>query len=182
MRYRRANLTGGTYFFTLVTEGRRPVFRERETVTQLLQAVETVRSRHPFEMDAYVVLPDHLHALWTLPEGDAKFSTRWRLIKEAFTRAYLKTNAPPERNASRLAKGEQAVWQRRFWEHTIRDDADFAAHLNYIHLNPVHHGLASAPRDWPHSSFLAWVAREAYDVTWGSDALSELPEWAKRHE
>jgi putative transposase len=182
MRYRRANLTGGTYFFTLVTERRRPLFREQEAVTQLLQSVETVRLRHPFEMDAYVVLPDHLHTLWTLPEGDAKFSTRWRLIKEAFTRAYLKTHAAPERNASRFAKGEQAIWQRRFWEHTIRDEADFAAHLNYIHLNPVHHGLVSAPRDWPHSSFLAWVTCEAYDVTWGSDAVPELPEWAKRHE
>jgi len=117
-----------------------------------------------------------------LPEGDAKFSTRWRLIKEGFTRAYLKTHAALERSASRLSKGEQGIWQRRFWEHTIRDDADFAAHLNYIHLNPVHHGLATAPRYWPHSSFLAWVEREAYDITWGSDALPELPEWAKRHE
>ena len=152
MRYRRANLTGGTYFFTLVTERRRPLFREQAAVTQLLQAIEAVRSRHPFEVDAYVVLPDHLHTLWTLPDGDAKFSTRWRLIKEAFTRAYLKTHAAPERSASRLLKGEQGIWQRRFWEHTIRDEADFVAHLNYIHLNPVHHGLASGSRVRPTTS------------------------------
>jgi REP-associated tyrosine transposase len=182
MYYRRAILTGGTYFFTLVTEQRRPLFRERAVVKMFLDAVESVRSRHPFEVDAYVVLPDHLHTLWTLPEADAKFSTRWRLIKEAFTRTYLKTHAAPERNESRRGKGEQAIWQRRFWEHVVRNDEDFAAHLNYIHLNPVHHGLAAAPRDWPHSSFLAWVEREAYDITWGSDALPELPEWAKRHE
>jgi putative transposase len=175
-------MTGATYFFTLVTERRRPLFREQAAVALLLTAIETVRSRHPFEVDAYVVLSDHLHALWTLPEGDAKFSTRWRLIKEAFTRAYLKTHAVPYRSESRRSKGEQGVWQRRFWEHLIRDEADFAAHLNYIHLNPVHHGLAAAPRDWLHSSFHTWVEREAYDATWGSDALPELPEWAKRHE
>ncbi len=182
MWYRRASLTGGTYFFTLVTESRRPLFKEPTSVALFLEAIEKIRSRHPFEMDAYVVLPDHLHTLWTLPEGDANFSTRWRLIKEAFTRAYLKTHPAPDRRESRRSKGEHSIWQRRFWEHVIRDEADFISHLNYIHLNPVHHGLARAPHDWPHSSFRAWVERGAYDITWGSDALPELPEWAKRHE
>jgi len=182
MRYRRVKLSGGSFFFTLVTEYRRPLFRETRVVALFLEVVEKIRCRHPFEFDAYVVLPDHLHALWTLPEGDTNFSTRWRLIKEAFTRAYVKAHGAPYRNESRRSKGEQGVWQRRFWEHTIRDDSDFARHLDYIHINPVHHGLSAAARDWPHSSFLAWVERGAYDPLWGSDAPAELPEWAKQHE
>ena len=184
MRYRRVNAAGATFFFTLVTERRRPLFREPETVALLLAAVEKVRSRHPFEMDAYVVFPDHLHALWTLPEGDANFSTRWRLIKEAFTRAYIKAHEIPHkaheiphRSESRRAKGEQAVWQRRFWEHAIRNEADFNAHLDYIHINPVKHGLVTAARDWPHSSFLDWVSRGGYDEWWGSDGMPPLPDW-----
>jgi REP-associated tyrosine transposase len=108
MRYRRVNAAGATFFFTLVTERRRPLFREPEAVSLLLGAVEKVRSRHPFEIDAYVVLPDHLHTLWTLPDGDANFSTRWRLIKETFTRAYIKTHEIPHRSESRRSKGEQA--------------------------------------------------------------------------
>jgi putative transposase len=182
MRYRRVKIAGATYFFTLVTEHRRPLLGEPSAIALFLGAVDTIRSRRPFNVDAYVVLPDHLHAVWTLPEGDTKFSTRWRLIKEAFTRAYLKTHEAPVRNESRRSKGEQSIWQRRFWEHVVRDDADFAAHLDYIHLNPVHHGLAAAPRDWPHSSFQEWVKRGAYDLTWGSDALPAVPDWARGHE
>jgi putative transposase len=131
MRYRRVIAPGATFFFTLVTEQRRPLLREPEAVALLLAAVDKVRSRHPFEVDAYVILPDHLHAIWTLPEGDANFSTRWRLIKEAFTRAYIKAHGMLDRSESRLAKGEQAVWQRRFWEHAIRDETDFARHVDY---------------------------------------------------
>jgi putative transposase len=177
MRYRRVIAPGATFFFTLVTEQRRPLFREPETVALLLAAVEKVRSRHPFEVDAYVILPDHLHTIWTLPEGDASFSTRWRLIKEAFTRAYIRTHGILDRSESRQAKGEQAVWQRRFWEHAIRDDIDFARHVDYIHINPIKHGLVAAARDWPHSSFGDWVARGNYDEWWGSDEMPPLPEW-----
>jgi putative transposase len=176
MRYRRAAVNGATYFFTLVTERRRPLLREPAAVALFLQAVETIRSRHPFETHAYVVLPDHLHTLWTLPEGDATFSTRWRLIKEAFTRAYLETHKAPERSESRRCKGEQSIWQRRFWEHVIRDDADFAAHLDYIHINPVKHGLVAAARDWPYSTFRDWVARGVYDASWGAEDMPPLPE------
>jgi len=182
MRYRRAHVEGGTFFFTLVTERRRPLFREPATVELVLQAIRKVRGRHPFQLEAYVILPDHLHALWTLPEGDTNFSMRWRLIKEAFTRAYIATHDAPHRNESRRSKGEQSIWQRRFCEHAISGNADFFKHLDYIHINPVHHGLVSAARDWPHSSFLEWAERGAYDPLWGSDELPELPEWAKRHE
>jgi len=182
MRYRRAKVSGGTFFLTLVTEHRRPLLREAPAVALLLHAVEKVGARHPFELDAYVVLPDHLHAIWTLPEGDFNFSTRWRLIKEAFTRAYIKAYGTPFQSESRRAKGEQGIWQRRFWEHAIPDENDFAKHLDYIHINPVHHGLAAAARDWPHSSFLAWVEKWAYEPLWGSDVLPGLPDWAKLHE
>ena len=177
MRYRRVNAAGATFFFTLVTERRRPLFREPEAVALLVGAIEKVRSRHPFDIDAYVVLPDHLHTLWTLPDGDANFSTRWRLIKEGFTRGYLKTHEHPQRSESRRAKGEQSIWQRRFWEHAIRDDADFSAHLDYIHINPVKHGLVTAARDWPYSTFPDWIARGGYDEWWGSDEMPPLPEW-----
>jgi putative transposase len=182
MRYRRAKVRGGTFFFTLVTEHRRPLFREAAAVALFLQAVEKIGARHPFELDAYVVLPDHLHAIWTLPDGDFNFSTRWRLIKEGFTRAYIKEYGAPFQSEGRRAKGEQGIWQRRFWEHAIRDENDFAKHLDYIHINPVHHGLAASARDWPHSSFLAWVGKGAYEPLWGSDVLPGLPDWAKLHE
>jgi putative transposase len=147
-----------------------------------MECVDKIRHRHLFQLDAYVILPDHLHALWTLPDADSNFSTRWRLIKEAFTRAYIKAYGAPTRNESRQAKDEQGVWQRRFWEHAIRDEHDFERHLDYIHINPVHHGLSMAARDWPHSSFLQWVEHGAYDLLWGSDVPQELPESAKRHE
>jgi putative transposase len=182
VRYRRAQVSGGTFFFTLVTEQRRLLFNEPDAVTLFMKAAERVCTRHPFQLDAYVILPDHLHVIWTQPDGDSDFSTRWRLIKEAFTRAYLKAHEAPYRNESRRFKGEQGIWQRRFWEHAIRDEIDFARHIDYVHINPVHHGLVSAARDWPHSSFLAWVERGVYDPQWGSDALPELPQWAKRYE
>ena len=177
--YRRYRVPGGCYFFTVNLLERFPNDTLIRHVNLLRTVVRDVRHRWPFVIDGWVVLPDHLHCIWTLPPGDFDFTNRWRLIKAGFARQLPKTET---RSRVRVTRGERAIWQRRFWEHTIRDEADFAAHLNYIHLNPVHHGLVSAPRDWPHSSFLAWVAREAYDVTWGSDAVPELPEWAKRHE
>ena len=182
MRYRRVKLEGATYFFTLVTHERRRLFDDPELVALLAAAVARIQARHPFEHIAYVVLPDHIHTIWQLPPDDADYSMRWRLIKEAFKKAYLKKHRPPQINASRQKKGEQGLWQRRFWEHLIKDDKDFADHIHYIHLNPVRHGLVSAPRDWPHSSFATWVARDVYDLTWGSGEMPDLPAWAKLAE
>ena len=182
MRYRRLNIPGATVFLTMVLEDRRPLFQNAATVALLNAAIEKVRARHPFECEAHAVLPDHLHVLWTLPEGDTDYPKRVRLFKEAFTRAYMYRHAPPERSESRRAKGEQAIWQRRYWEHTVRDERDIFAHLDYVHLNPVHHGLAQSPGAWPHSSFAAWVAREVYEPHWGSDTMPELPAWAKGWE
>ena len=182
MRYRRTRIAGASYFFTVVTDGRRPIFRDATAVATFEAGLNRIKDRHPFDIDAYVFLPDHIHTVWTLPDGDADFSTRWRLIKEAFTKVFVRRNNLHERSPSRTAKGEQPIWQRRFWEHVIRDDADFCAHIDYIHSNPVRHGLVSAPRDWPHSSFSKWVERGVYEPHWGSAELPPLPEWAERCE
>ncbi|MBB4845929.1 putative transposase [Paucibacter oligotrophus] len=166
MQYRRAFAPGGTLFFTVVIEGRRPVLASAEAVAVLRQAFKTVRQSRPYALDAIAVLPDHLHCIWTLPAQDADFSTRWRLIKTWFTKhcppALLEAPSP-----ARLAKGQQAIWQQRFWEHVLRDEADLARHIDYIHYNPVKHGLASAAGDWPWSSFGRYVAAGVYPADWG---------------
>ncbi len=122
----------------------------------------------PFRTDAVVVLPDHLHAVWTLPPGDAAFDLRWAAIKSAFTRAFLEAGgreAPA--SAGKKRKGYRGVWQPRFIEHTLRDDEDFVQHVNYIHWNPVKHGHARCPKDWPWSSFHRCVRAGDYPPNWG---------------
>ncbi|MFL7793424.1 MAG: transposase [Anaerolineae bacterium] len=168
MKYRRAQTEGGTYFFTLVTHHRRRFLCKPENVTYLREAFRYVMVRHPFKIDAFVLLPDHLHCIWTLPEGDCDFSTRWRLIKSAFTRACGEVHRGAI-SASRRQKGEQAVWQRRFWEHQIRDERDLIQHVEYIHYNPVKHSLAKAPKDWEYSSFHRYVREGFYDKEWGAE-------------
>ncbi len=115
-----------------------------------------------------VLLPEHLHCVWSLPDGDTDFSTRWRKIKEGFTRAYLGSGVGVERSVTPAmrAKGNRGVWQQRFWEHTIRDDADFAGHMNYIHYNAVKHGHVNCPHAWPFSTFRKWVRRGIYTENW----------------
>ncbi len=182
MRYRRAKIAGATYFFTVVTDGRRPIFKDASAVALFEAGLNRIKERHPFDVDAFVILPDHIHTLWSLPDGDADFSKRWRLIKETFTKSFIRNREIPRPNASRCTKGEQAVWQRRFWEHMIRDESDFSQHVDYIHSNPVRHGLVSAAREWPHSSFPNWVNRGVYEPHWGSNDMPPLPEWAGRSE
>jgi putative transposase len=165
MKYRRARAGGWTYFFTVVTYRRRRFLCEPENVGHLREAFRYVMARHPFEIDAFVLLPDHLHCIWTLPEGDSDFSTRWRLIKSAFTRACGEAYRGIV-YGSRRQKGEQAVWQRRFWEHQIRDERDLIQHVEYIHYNPVKHGLVKAPVDWEYSSFHRYVRKGVYDREW----------------
>lgn len=167
MQYRRDRTAGGTFFFTVVTHKRRELLCEPDNVDILRDAFTYVKKRHPFEIDAFVLLPEHLHCIWTLPDGDLDFSKRWRLIKSNFTRgcdAKYK-NAPSH---SRQSKKEQAIWQRRFWEHRIRDDEDMKRHVEYIHYNPVKHGLAKSPVDWEHSSFHRYVKDGFYGKEWGS--------------
>jgi putative transposase len=158
---------GGTYFFTVVAFNRAPILTLPENVTKLRDAFRTVMKDHPFVIDAFVLLPDHLHCIWTLPEGDHDFSTRWRLIKSTFTRN-CDHDIKPFPGESRKRKNEQAVWQRRFWEHWIRDDTDMIGHVDYIHYNPVKHGLARSPRDWVYSTFRKYMERGIYPEDWGS--------------
>jgi putative transposase len=163
--YRRNFIAGGSFFFTVNLADRRLSLLTSH-VAELRNAIRETRMRHPFAIDAIVVLPDHLHAVWTLPEGDADFATRWRLIKSTFSRSI----PGGERiSASRAAKGERGIWQRRYWEHTIRDEVDFERHLDYIHINPVKHGLVTRVRDWPHSSFHRMVKLGIYPEDWAGD-------------
>ena len=166
MRYRRAKTRGGTYFFTVVTHNRSPFLCYPGNEELLRQAFQITMQRHPIEIDAFVLLPDHLHCIWTLPEGDHNFSMRWRLIKSYFSR-YCDKKYSGVVSTSRQGKQERAFWQRRFWEHMIRDDIDFRAHVEYIHFNPVKHGLVAAPKDWEHSSFHRYVKAGLYDEMWG---------------
>ncbi len=171
MRYRRTFTPGGTFFFTVVTEAQRPIFAHSEAIDRLRNAFRSVRPARPFQMDAIVIMPDHLHCIWTLPPDDADFATRWRLVKTAFT----KQCAPALRispNPARIAKHEQAIWQHRYWEHLIRDDNDYARHVDYIHYNPVKHGLAQSPIDWPYSSFSRYVEAGFYPPDWGQNPLT----------
>jgi putative transposase len=163
--YRRNPLPGGSYFFTVnLADRRRALLTDHIDV--LRGAFRQVRARHPFTIEATVILPDHLRAIWTLPGGDADFATRWRLIKGGFSHGLPRAERV---SASRAAKAERGIWQRRYWEHTLRDEDDFVRHLDYIHFNPVKHGHAVRVRDWPFSSFRRWVRLGAYPVDWAGD-------------
>lgn len=164
MRYRRANVKGGTYFFT-VNLAERDLRLLVDRVDALRTAVAQVKRRHPFYIDAFVVLPDHLHAIWTLPVGDADFAMRWMLIKAGFSRRLVKGE---RRNASRAGKGERGIWQRRYWEHLIRDDGDYERHVDYVHFNPVKHGYVGCAADWAYSSVHRYIASGMRDRDWGS--------------
>ena len=142
-------MPGGTYFFTATLLDRASGLLVAQ-VDKLRHATRDVRGRMPFYIDAWVVLPDHMHCIWTLPPGDDDDSGRWRALKKAFTKSIPATE---RRSAVQLRRGERGIWQRRFWEHTIRDDRDYAAHMDYIHFNPVKHTLVAHPADWPFSSF-----------------------------
>ena len=142
--YRRTNILGGTYFFTVVTHDRAPIFINEWRVEVMRQAFRKVMAVHPFQIDAIVVLPEHLHCIWRMPDGDADYSSRWREIKKAASRQIDTTTNN---------RNERMVWQRRFWEHAIRDEADWRKHMDYIHYNPVKHGLVNRPGEWRWSSF-----------------------------
>jgi putative transposase len=147
VNYRRARVPGATYFFTVTLRDRQADWLTAHA-DLLRTVVRQVRQQRPFTIDAMVVLPDHLHAVWTLPEDDADYSGRWRAIKARFSRALAHRGRPVVRNR----RGEYDLWQRRFWEHLVRDDDDLARHVDYIHHNPVKHGLVTNPFHWPWSS------------------------------
>ncbi len=164
--YRRNRILGGTYFFTVNLLDR----RERllvEHVHAFRDAVRKVRAQHPFHIDAWVVLPDHAHCVRTLPLGDDDYSSRWKAIKIAFAKSLPKSE---RLSTVRERKGERGIWQRRFWEHTIRDESDYAAHVDYVHINPLKHGLVEQVADWPYSSFHRFVEAGIYTLDWAGEA------------
>jgi putative transposase len=147
--YRRAYIPGGTWFFTVnLLDRQSQLLTERHSA--LMSAIRRTKRRFPFRIEALVVLPDHLHAIWTLPDGDSDFSVRWRRIKAQFSQAIPRDEW---RDPVRRDRGERGIWQRRFWEHVIRDEADFAHHLAYCYTNPVRHGLVDTIADWSFSTF-----------------------------
>jgi putative transposase len=168
--YRRNRVPGGTFFFTVNLLERKSNLLLNH-VENLREAVRVVRDKRPFHIDAWVVLPDHMHAIWTLPAGDSDYSGRWRAIKKAFAKTLPKIE---RLSAVRVNKGERGIWQRRFWEHTIRDERDYATHADYVHINPVKHGLVARARDWPHSTFHRFVARGIYPLDWADEGDATL--------
>ena len=181
-RYRRSKFCGGYYFFTVVTYKRKRFLADDIARDCLRSAWQNVRQNRPFEVTALCLLPDHLHCLWRLPEGDNDYSTRWMLIKKRFTRKYLKAGGYESgQSISREKKRERGIWQRRFWEHQIRDQEDLDKHVDYIHYNPLKHGLVNAVEDWPFSTYHKFV-RDGfyqhriltdYDGNFGEDFAGE---------
>ena len=169
--YRRLWRPGGTYFFTVTLLERHDNYLLVEYIDALREAVRKVKQAHPFTIHAWVVLPEHLHCVIELPEGDADFATRWRLIKSGFSQALPQGEA---RSASRRKHGERAIWQRRYWEHLIRDETDFARHVDYVHYNPVKHGWVERVADWPYSTFHRHVEQGFYPVNWGSTPDADI--------
>ncbi|MEO0535877.1 MAG: transposase [Cyanobacteria bacterium P01_A01_bin.123] len=170
--YRRAYISGGTYFITQVTYQREPWLCTNIGRKALREAISTVRQKHPFIIEAFVLLPDHFHCLLTLPADNADISLRLKLIKTYVTRHY-RQHLKIDRNISpsRKKRGERNLWQRRFWEHFIRDERDFAQHCDYIHINPVHHGLCETPQSWQFSSIHRFLDQNIYAPNWGEHDL-----------
>jgi len=166
MKYRRSQQQGGSYFFTVVTYRRQSILLLPENINRLRVAFKKEMEKYPFTIDAIVILPDHLHTLWHLPEGDNDYSTRWSRIKRYFSSGCV--GVVEQQSTSRHDKREKPVWQRRFWEHTIRDENDWQRHMDYIHYNPVRHGHAQAPGEWPYSSFKPCVQKGWYPPNWGA--------------
>jgi putative transposase len=167
--YRRFYTPGGTFFFTVVTERRAPLFSNATARTMLGKVMRQCFLRYPVQMVAIVLLPEHLHTIWTMPLGDTDFSMRWGWIKKEFSKAWIDYGGKEQEcNASRRNERRRAVWQRRFWEHAIRDENDLEAHFDYIHFNPVKHKLVQSPVDWPWSSFHRWVRAGHYLPNWAA--------------
>jgi len=172
--YHRARIPGGCYFFTVNVAERQDSDRLVRHILALRDAFRQTIRDHPFRIDAMVVLPEHMHCLWTLPPADDDFPTRWRLIKARFSMAIPAGECI---SASRERRGERGIWQRRYWEHGIRDADDYRRHADYIHYNPVKHGLVRSAGGWPHSSFRRWVARGIYPADWAASSEIAGSEW-----
>ncbi|MEY4730741.1 MAG: hypothetical protein RL020_1899 [Pseudomonadota bacterium] len=168
--FRRDLTKGATYFFTVATYRRQPILTKPEVITSLRNAIAETKNEYPFEIVAWVVLPDHLHAVWTLPEGDSDYGVRWGLIKRKVT-AEASGHVTIKLSKSQLTRNESGFWQRRFWEHRIRDDDDLQKHVDYIHYNPVKHGLVENVVDWPHSTFHRFIEKGWVTQDWAGSNI-----------
>ena len=164
MQYRRADVAGGTYFFTVNLAERKNTLLI-DHFDKLRTAFNKTKKQHPFCLDALVILPEHLHTLWTLPPNDNDFAKRWMLIKSNFSRQLPKTERI---NQSRQTKGERGIWQRRYWEHLIRDEIDYQTHVDYIHNNPVKHGYVENPTDWKYSTIHQHIEQGKTEPNWAA--------------
>lgn len=171
-RYRRANVAGASYFFTLVSYRRQAILCDESIRTALRRAIKQVQGLRPFTIDAWVLLPDHLHCVWTLHEGDGDFAGRWGMIKRKVSLACAKQYRREEWiTSSKRKHRESTIWQRRYWEHQIRDEGDLMRHVDYIHYNPVRHGLCERADLWPYSTFHRYVKQGIYPADWGGGDL-----------
>ena len=166
--YRRNFVKGGSYFFTVALADRSQRLLV-DHIDNLRQAFRQVKALYPFSLDAIVVLPEHLHCIWTLPPGDANYPERWRRIKALFSRSLPNSNP---RSSSKMLKGERGIWQRRYWEHTLRDETDWQRHIDYIHYNPVKHEYVDQVADWRHSTFHRYVEAGIYSGNWGGNGVA----------
>lgn len=171
-RYRRPHVAGATYFFTVVTHRRQRILTHDDVRQALREAMRAAKARLPFRVEALVLLPDHLHAVMTLPPEDGDFSARWGMIKRQVARSarHLVTEGQTD---SRLKRGEIGFWQRRFWEHQIRDEDDYARHVDYVHFNPVKHGLVTRVGDWPYSTFHRLARLGVYPPDWAGSGIEQ---------
>ncbi|BEV08530.1 transposase [Methylophilus sp. DW102] len=171
MDYRRAWHKGGTYFFTVNCLQRKNNDCLVRNIDLLRDVIAKVKKSHPFTIHAWVVLPEHMHCVIELPEGDADFATRWMLIKMLFSKGIPKSE---RRSDTRIERGERGIWQRRYWEHLIRDERDYQAHVDYVHINLVKHGLVKSVKYWPYSTFHKMVEQGVYAQDWGGGMEGSL--------
>jgi len=164
VNYRRNKVLGGTYFFTVTLKNRSASYLI-DYVGLLHESIQFIKNKHSFDVIAFVILNDHLHTIWQLPENDANYPKRWQAIKSRFTRSLVKQGVSLIKNK----KGEYNLWQKRYWEHTIRDERDLQNHIDYIHFNPVKHSYVDRVIDWPHSSFHRYVDEGLIDKNWAHE-------------
>ena len=175
-RYRRS--AGSTFFFTLVTYRRRPILCADIMRNALRDAIAEVRAVRPFSVDAWVLLPDHMHCIWTLPDDDSDYSMRWARIKRSVSRGCRDVlHDPRQLSDSKRKHRESTIWQRRYWEHRIRDEIDFERHVDYIHFNPVRHGHVGRVSEWPYSTFHRYVCNGIYSRDWAGGPVLEAFDW-----
>lgn len=168
--YVRYRIKGGCYFFTVnLLERHKSLLIDH--VDLLRESVRKCKQKQPFHIDAWVVLPEHMHCIWTLPEGDEDFSSRWKAIKTHFSKSLPKDE---RRSQIQHKRGERGIWQRRFWEHAIRDDNDYEKHMDYLHFNPVKHGWAKNVIDWPYSSFHKYLKDDVYPANWAGEITDDI--------